>query len=281
MAASTTAPRLTPLGIIGLSLLILTGVLVVVALVTAVFGGVGGTEFNPESFERRHFGFYEIPLIRLQITPLWRSEDNGEVEDLVITQKYVTPTPGAPETWHLIGLQRSSHTPPPTDVQILARYLDARDENHQVYWADWSTDHPDMAAVLWPEVARLARLELYPLLPPLFELARNSESLATFQTELKQLQTKQLQDLADRYKQRGEKIDDEAAKKRVDERVASLEDAVKTAGEEIVRDRKKEAEERKKADDEKKEKEKQEAEKKDKEKSKPAPMTATDKPAAT
>src|SRR5689334_14343210 len=155
MAASTT-PRFTPLGIIGLSLLILTGAAVVIVLVTFVFGGVEGTEFNPDSFERRHFGFYQIPLIRLQVTPLWRSEYNGEVENLVTARKYVVPTPGAPETWHLIGFKRSSYTPPPTDAQILARYLDARDENHQVYWADWSTDHPDMAAVLWPEVARLA-----------------------------------------------------------------------------------------------------------------------------
>jgi hypothetical protein len=270
---ATNNPRITPLGITGLSLLILTGAVVVIVLVTFMFGGIEGTEFNPQSFERRRFGFYEVPLIRLQVTPLWRREANGEVESLVAAQKYVIPTPGAPETWHLIALERSSYTPPPTDVQILARYLDAQNEHDRSYWADWSSDHPDMAAVLWPEVARLARLELYPLLPPLFELARNSDNLATFQADLKQLQTKQLQDLADRYKERTEKVEDEKAKDQLSARVVALEEAAKTAGEEIVKDRKKEAEERKKAEEEK--------EKAESAKPKDAPVTASDKPTAT
>jgi hypothetical protein len=224
---------------IGLGALILSTALVVLLLVTFIFGGVGGTEFNPQTFERRIFGFYEIPFVRLQVTPLWRTEHNGDVEQLVIAQSYVKPEPNAPETWHLISLIRRNFKQPPTDVQILARYLDAKDEEGDSYWAQWSIKHPEMAALLWPEVARLARLEQYILLPPLFELARNAEETKSFQAALKQLQTRQLQETADRVEQRTAKVEDEKLKQELQKRAAALTSAVKAAEEELSKDLKK------------------------------------------
>ena len=36
-------------------------------------GNISGTEFSPTHFQQRDFGFYEIPLIHLQISPIKRS----------------------------------------------------------------------------------------------------------------------------------------------------------------------------------------------------------------
>lgn len=224
---------------VGLGALILSVAAVALLLATFIFGGVGGTEFNPQTFERRMFGFYEIPLIRLQVTPLWRAEANGEVEQLVIAQSYVKPEPNAPENWHLISLVRRNSRQPPTDVQILARYLDAKDEDENSYWTDWSLKHPEMAAIFWPEVARLARLEQYILLPPLFELARNARETKTFQTDLKQLQTKQLEETANRVQQRTAKVENEKLKEELQRRAEALASAAKAAEEELSKEPKK------------------------------------------
>ena len=162
----------------------LAGAAVVVAISTFMFGYVTGSEFNPQTFDRRRFGFYEIPLVRLQVTPLSRSIVTGDVEAHLQLQKYVTPVAGAPERWHLISFRRSTYEPPATDVQILQRYLDARDDAFGRYWLGWSTKQPKLAKILWPEVARYARADLYLLLPPLFSLAKKNptrqSSLASF-----------------------------------------------------------------------------------------------------
>lgn len=224
---------------VGLGALLLSVAAVVLLLATFIFGGVSGAEFNPQTFERRMFGFHEIPLIRLQIMPLWHAEANGEVEELVIAQPYVKPEPNAPETWHLISLVRRNSKQPPTDVQVLTRYLDAKDEDGDSYWAQWSIKHPEMAAIFWPEVARLARLEQYLLLPPLFELARNAEEAKAFQADLKQLQTRQLQETADRLQQRTAKVEDEKVKDVLQKRADAIAAGAKSAEEELSKEPKK------------------------------------------
>jgi hypothetical protein len=216
---------------VGFGALVLTGSLVIVALVTMMFGAVGGSEFNPETFDRRSFGFYEIPLIRLQVLPLWRSPATGDVERLIHSQSYITPNSSAPETWHLVQLRRSFATPPETDVMILARYLDAQDEHHNAYWAEWSNKHPQMAALLWPEIARLARLELYTLMPPLFELAENATSAATLQQDLRALQVKRLDETAARWQKNLPSIKDEPRQSEVSARIESISKAAREASE--------------------------------------------------
>jgi hypothetical protein len=234
-------PKYTVGGMLGIGALVLTGCAVVIVLATFLFGYVTGYEFNPQTFARRRFGFYEIPLVRLQVTPLFRVDSNGEVEDLVQTQKYVTPRPGAAEEWHLMTFHRSTHTPPPTDAQILGRYLDAETSESGTYWYEWSVQHPDLAPILWPEVARLARLELYVLMPPLFELARQAEDdPKVFAADLKELQVKQLEETAQRLQTRSAAVEDADAKDELNQRATALLDAAKAASDEIGQERKKE-----------------------------------------
>jgi hypothetical protein len=215
-------------GTLGLAGLVLAGCAVVVALATYMFGYVSGYEFNPQTFERRRFGFYEIPLVRLQVTPLWRNDASGAVEQLVRSHNYVTPTKGAPEQWDLISFRRSTYKPVPTDPLILQRYLDAQDAARSPFWQDWSVEHPDLAKILWPEVARLARMDLYVLLPPLFDLAREASDVKVFEPQLHKLQAQQLRENADHLKKRADEIEDADVKAALQKRAEEL---LKVAGE--------------------------------------------------
>jgi len=91
-----------------------------------LFGGVFGTEFNPDTFERRSFAFYEMPWIGIQMTSINRHDNSGLVEEHVRAQKYVVPQPVEPERWSLIKLERSSGNTMTGDANLLTQYLDAR-----------------------------------------------------------------------------------------------------------------------------------------------------------
>jgi hypothetical protein len=209
-------------GIIGLTALALAGMAVVVALATLLFGGVAGYEFNPQTFERRRFAFFEIPLLRLQVTPLKRTGVSGPVEQSITGNNYVQPDAKAPETWHLISFHRSNYAPSPTDTQILIRYFDAENPEGGNYWQDWTIEKPQLAKLLWPEVARLARLELYVLLPPLFELAREAKDPTQFAKDLNALQAQEAQAVIERLEKQIEATEDAETRARLEQRVDAL-----------------------------------------------------------
>jgi len=45
-----------------------------VFMLTLWFGGVHGTEFSPQTFERRSYSFYELPLVGVQVTAIHHVE---------------------------------------------------------------------------------------------------------------------------------------------------------------------------------------------------------------
>lgn len=168
----------------GLVLLIL-GLLFVVTL---VFGRISGEEFAPQTFQRRTFHYYEVPLLRLQVWPVKRFNSTGDVEDKLVKQKLLPAATVAIPRWDLVRGYRGSKTIAEGDALILIRYLDEYDDTKNTYiWNTWTTDQPDIAKVFWPHVARLAEQELYFFLPDLFELAVNAKHASTFTVELEKL----------------------------------------------------------------------------------------------
>jgi hypothetical protein len=189
------------MAVAGLVILALTMVLLLAAF---FFGGVTGEEFNPETFQRRRFQFYEIPLLRVQIWPLSRSDASGELEKLARAQGYVATKLPTDAQWHLFSFRRGAAASPPFDAQILQRYLDAIDDSRNQYWHLWSTAHPQRAKLFWPHVSRFARLRLYVVLPHLFEIARTAEDDASFTTALEAEVVKWLHYYASRRSERGD-----------------------------------------------------------------------------
>lgn len=174
----------------GLLGLFLVGIVVLYAVL--YFGSVKGEEFSPDSFRRRRFAFLELPLIRVQITPIHHTDTTNDLEKHLTTKKLL-PKPAKPENrWDLVAASQGIHSRTQGDAGILCQYLDAVDQDGDSIWLTWSKENVELAKVVWPAVAKVARQELYSFIPELFVLARSA-------TTPDQLQQRIDQTLADRY----------------------------------------------------------------------------------
>jgi|CXWL01.1.fsa_nt_gi hypothetical protein len=174
-------------GVLGLFLI---GVVLVYAVL--YFGSVSGEEFSSDSFRRRRFSYLELPLIGVQITPIRHTDTTNDLEKYLAAQKLFPKTTKPENRWDLVlGSQgRSRHAQ--GDARILCQYLDAMNKDGDGIWLKWSEDHVEMAKVLWPAVAKVARHELYSFVPELFLLARSAATPDQLQQSIDQA-------LADKY----------------------------------------------------------------------------------
>ncbi len=149
--------------------------LVVGFFVIWVQGSVRGSEFSPTHFQQRDFHFYEIPLIRLQITPIRRSVSTPGTAKFLRQKSLIQAPKGQPAYWHLVSIGRGISDLTAADAQFLINQIQM-EQDGVMYWENWSTDHPKSAAILWPIVQKLAKRELYVLLPKMFEIAQGNQS---------------------------------------------------------------------------------------------------------
>lgn len=183
---------------LALGAVIIVGSLVGIVL---LLGRVRGREFLPDRFEVRHFSFLEIPLLRVQVSPVQYTPTTSALARYLRTTGKITPftregepTPG--DQWHLVELRRGDGVSLPADAKLLVDFLSqpadrllspasgagsgsarrtgVSPQQHQ--WHRWSLDHPAQAAVLWPRVQRLAHRRLYLLIPDLFRIAEETDS---------------------------------------------------------------------------------------------------------
>lgn len=167
---------------------VLMGMLLALPLIagaTMRFGLVHGQEFSPGAFQRRSFLWYELPLIGIQLTPIVRNNSTNDLEQYVTQQKWVLEQQTGPTSWDLV---RGSRGGGPREVEgeaaILCAYLDSQNADKELVWLKWSKEHPELAAVLWPHVAQLAREELYIHVPRLFRLALAGQDATQLSHEL-------------------------------------------------------------------------------------------------
>src|SRR5687767_2566698 len=124
--------------------MIFVGLVFVVAVFiysTLYFGFVEGQEFAADSFNRREFSFYQIPVIGLQITPIDRRDVTNDLEKYLVTQKLIATrtTTMVPKRWDLIYARRGYATNPQQllsqgEARILCEYLDASDAKGNHIW---------------------------------------------------------------------------------------------------------------------------------------------------
>jgi hypothetical protein len=171
--------------------LTLVAVIVVMGYAILFFGSVVGQEFAPDSFARREFSFREIPLLGLQITPIYRRDVTNSLEAHLTGNQFISApkSPAANTRWDLVVARRSpladvGRIISQGDARILCEYLDAHDSNDQSIWLEWTEKHPELARVVWPVVARVARQELYIFAPDLLMLARNATDASHLKAEL-------------------------------------------------------------------------------------------------
>src|SRR5437763_4737012 len=92
----TSATRRWPrwLPIVVWSILGALGATLLVFLATVTFGAVHGTEFCPQTFERRSYSYYELPLRHIQTTGERHEDLTGATEEHVTSNKYTAPGGG-------------------------------------------------------------------------------------------------------------------------------------------------------------------------------------------
>lgn len=155
-------------------LILVCGILatLLVGIVVFIKGSVSGTEFSPNHFQTRDFSFYEIPILSVQITPVSRKNTTGKTASHLRTSSLITAPRGKqPDDWQLVSISRGPSSTP-AHAALLTQALELQNENG-FFWIEWNKANPNRAAVLWPVIQRLARRELYVLIPELMELARS------------------------------------------------------------------------------------------------------------
>ncbi len=221
-----TWPRWLPIA--GWSLLGVLGAILAVFLATVTFGAVHGTEFCPQTFERRSYSYYEIPLIHLQMTGERHDDLTGKTEKCITSNKFIPPPTTARKDWHVLVGSRGSRQRQPGDAGILLQYLDAEESSDVYRWLRWSEEHAELAKVLWPAVQRLAVWDVYLFMPDLFELAKSATDSGELQARADALVAGKLLVLARSFQAKKEsaraiQVLDEAA------RIAPDNDEIKTA----------------------------------------------------
>jgi tetratricopeptide (TPR) repeat protein len=163
------------------------------------YGRVTGEEFSPDNFTRRQFVYWEVPLLGIQVWPIDRTDDTNDLERFLTADKLITEikTTDAQRRWDLVqvshgGFDQSAVGFSEGEARILCSYLDAQDENKKIIWLEWSKQHQELAKILWPMVAKLARQELYVFVPDLLLAARGASDALKLQEKLEGL-------LADKY----------------------------------------------------------------------------------
>jgi tetratricopeptide (TPR) repeat protein len=151
--------------------------------VTWAFGAVSGVELCPETFERRSFVYYELPVIRRQVRKVRRYDMTGEAGAYLKDNKFLPSKPKGKQTWHIVHAQRGRQAWD-GDAQILTNYLDAEDSDGQAVWVEWTTANPKLGSVLWPAISRLATEELYIYIPEAIELAKSASDSTTFKQQV-------------------------------------------------------------------------------------------------
>lgn len=176
------------LGTLGLGLILF--------FATCLFGFISGEEFAPDAFSRRSFYYYQIPLIQLQVFPIDRKDKTNALESYLRAKKYVPVQKADKLRWDLVFASRTQIVITQGDAAILCAYLDTKDKAGKFYWKKWTEDHPKVARVLWPAVARVASQQLYIFTPDMLELAKDAGDVNAFGPELDHLLAEKYSDLA-------------------------------------------------------------------------------------
>jgi hypothetical protein len=198
--ARTTARRWPKwLPIVGWTLLGVLATTLLVFIATMTFGAVHGTEFCPQTFERRSYSYYELPIIRVQVTGERHEDLTGDTEACVTSNNFIPPAAGGKQDWHVLVGSRGTRLRRPGDAGILVQYLDATESDNAHRWVQWSNKNKPLAQLLWPAVQRLAVHDLYLYVPDLFDLAKTVDDAVKLKQELNHLVAEKLLLLARRH----------------------------------------------------------------------------------
>jgi hypothetical protein len=158
-------------------LLIFTICLVVLAFMVLVFGRISGIEISNQDLTAREFFYWQIPVARIQVTPVYRQPLSSCASETEIASLLKPLQPGITPQWDLVQFNDAfvKEGGSRSDGAILWEYLQLNQDTY-FFWIEWTKKHPTRAKELWPAIQDLARSHLYSGVPKLFELYRYGDS---------------------------------------------------------------------------------------------------------
>jgi len=185
--------------IVGIILLLGVGLLLVLSVFW--FGHVVGVEFSPDKFTYRAFYYYQIPLVGLQVSPVYRKDATDDLSSYLKKKQLIPRSDQDKPRWHLVRAVETGRTFA-GDAEILHMYL-GMERDGTSRWLAWSKKNPKLAAVLWPVVTVAAREHLYAVVPELFELATDAGAAGTLEKALNERMAETFREHAANYQQLG------------------------------------------------------------------------------
>lgn len=159
-----------------------TGLLVFISVIS--YGVVHGEDFSPDTFQSREYTYFQVPLLGIQVSPVSYSANTGVLARHLLAQGWVVASSRGKPHWHFVYRAQGRRVMGRGDAEILVNYLEQQDSNYSLLWKVWSDDHPQLAKLLWPTVAELARDELYMFIPELLQCAQETTDPVEFQEEM-------------------------------------------------------------------------------------------------
>jgi len=142
-------------------------------LVLFGMGQVSGVEFSPDDFSRRTFSYNQMPLTDWVVVKKVYKDATTDIERSLTADRLVRSVILKKKRWHLVSEFGSSVVSHECDARFLTGYLDKLDDDGNSYWDTWNTEYPKCAKVFWPEIAELARDEMYLKIADVMQVAMN------------------------------------------------------------------------------------------------------------
>jgi hypothetical protein len=142
-----------------------------------VFGRISGIEISNQDLTAREFFYWQIPVSRIQVTPVYRRPLTSCSSETEIASLLKPLQPGITPQWDLVQFNDAfvNNGESRSDGAILWEYLQIGPDTN-FFWVEWTKKHPTRAKELWPAIQDLARSRLYSGMPKLFELYRYGDS---------------------------------------------------------------------------------------------------------
>lgn len=157
-------------------------VYILVGLVVAGFGliyygfktKVVGYEFNPNTWQVRHFEFFADPLTNFQISGVDHTGGTAvSIDPAILAYIKLSSLPSA-DRWDLVELEdfhkSVSFGPAAIAIDLLTTHQSGSFSGAHEHWSTWTTSNPKLAPAFWAAAQLLTIHNAYAELPNLFEI---------------------------------------------------------------------------------------------------------------
>jgi len=162
-----------------------------VSCLYSVFGcHYSGEEFSPDDFSFRSFSYRYEPITGTVFSGRSYSPNPRNWLPNLVKSQLIKPVCNKEKKWDLVhdnGYYYSGSSVD-SDARFLVDYLSLQNESGENTWTTWNAEHPDLAKVLWPLIAQMARDDMYLVLSDVFTfvLKSNASKPEKFQADLHQ-----------------------------------------------------------------------------------------------